>query len=216
MKIKALIIIGIMSISMTACSKGEEDKEEVIINMFDKDVNTLRDKYSYNNNKKTNIETDNTEKETETEEFVYKEPSIGEITMSGKMDKVKYKVNGDDIEYNGVTYIGLNLYLDNLECKYTKDEMIKFIVSTYKTSTSKVNIIYQNDNELDSNSNALRVHDSLIGFNNYDIVYNKYKEEASWQLTLLDSNFSNKAILFGCKSYLIYNGDDDIEFDLGV
>lgn len=118
-----------------------------------------------------------------------------------------FEISGDDIIYDGVTYMGLNKALDSIEYPYDKTTLINFIVKTYDPMDKTVGVdcvIADDDGYVEGWSMGLS--DSLAdAWPDYLSLKEKYGKIIKWKITLADyETYDRQSYMYGCSDYMIY------------
>lgn len=149
-----------------------------------------------------------------------------EITLENRDTSVNYEISGKDIIYRGVTYDELYSVVNSVSQPYELNTFINFIIKTYDNKGE--DLVFAELISSEGNSGAeedlgasLTISEMLIGDKGYSELVEKYNEEASWAITLFTYGGENMWILYGCSSYILYEGKDELnvdmsEFDLGT
>lgn len=130
-----------------------------------------------------------------------------QLSLENKDTTEYFEISGDDIIYDGVTYMGLNKALDSIEYPYDKTTLINFIVKTYDPmdKTVEVDCIIADDNGY-VDGWSMGMDDSLSdAWPDYKSLKDKYGKIVKWEIILADyETYDRQSYMYGCSDYMIY------------
>lgn len=213
--IKRVILILGMCLLVTGCGQATDEIKQVEYKapIFELDDKSIKDadenKYIKSDN---NIQKDN--------EANYVNYRASEIILVGSDKSVNYSVDGTDIVYKGVRFKNLYRLVTEIEQPYEVDTFINFLIKTFNAhGNTEVNVeLYKDNNDeyqvsVDGGA-PLTLHDSLSDYDGYTQISNKYNDKAVWNLSIYIGNREHLASLYGCKSFMLYNGTATLEIDM--
>lgn len=218
---KQLISAGLLltMLSLTACNNidiGGSNNNEYRPQLFEVDELTVRQNNEWN--VKQEIAEENNETTVNTEEDI--KVDVGEVQLENTDTSIDYTIEGGDIVYNGIRFVELSTAVNSVSSPYDTNTFINFIIKTYSTAESTVNVSYNIDSNTTSDSNAdtgayVGLHESLMAdSSDYQHIYNKYGVEADWQLLLDSGKPEELGILYGCSTYVMYQGVGNLVIDM--
>lgn len=148
------------------------------------------------------------------------EYNTSEITIENEDTSVNYEIVGNDIIYRGITFTDLYTVVTSIEQPYDLNTFINFLVKTYNTHGETV--VYskltlddiETEDDLDIGA-AMTISEQLYDMEGYAKIVEKYNgEEATWSISLYTYGGNNQHNIHGCKSYVLYNGENDIAVDM--
>ena len=220
-KILAIIILVVCSASLLSCgNKGNNINNKYIHPKFEIDGNTIKQSYEeeYKQSWETNKNEIKEEIKTDVKEMLKYYSS--EVTIVNEDNTAEYIIDNNDVIYNNCRFVDLYSNVNAVQQPYTVENLINFIVKTYKNNGKEV--VYtelQTDRSVDNNTEQgagdyLTKHESLMDREGYIDISNKYNDYAIWSISVYAENYQDMAVLNGCKSFIIYNGYNNIEVDM--
>lgn len=221
--ISLVAITMLIAVSITGCKEKDKPVEvntyktlklsEVAKHRDRGDIKVTESNNS--NNAVVDNKSDNLGNEFNPDGIVEQTGSSGYTTKFGysqlnliNQDTTEYfEISGDDVIYNGVTYLGLNKALDSIEYPYDKTTIINFIVKTYDPMGTTVDVcctIADDEGYVDGWTMSMdySLSDSWDGYNNLKEQYGKI---VKWELMLADhETFDRQSYMYGCSDYMIY------------
>jgi len=223
----ALTTLALTTLALTACTNKElkEIENDTLVyypSTFEKDNKTT-----------SKIETEiiKTEKEQEKQldesqeqeenklDYGTPEYNTSEIQLDNNDESINYEIVEDNIVYRGITFIDLYKIVNSVEQPYELNTFINFLIKTYDSHGETV--VYtslQTDSEgevgVDIGS-AITISESLYDREGYTEIVEKYNgDEAVWSICLYTYGGENEHNVYGCKSYVAYNGSSDLVVDM--
>jgi hypothetical protein len=143
---------------------------------------------------------------------------LTELIMEGSDDTTYFEIKGDDIIYDGVTYLGLNKIIEEFPHPYDNTSVINFIVKTYEPMGKRVLVTGNLGDENGYVSGwSMGISDDLeMNWDGYSVILEKYGTKARWLISLCDSEtYDRKTTLCGNKDYIIFLGaEGDTAIDM--
>ena len=214
-----LLVMLMILVTLTACENikldNNSDKDIYLAPSFEVDNMTVRQNNEWNIKQEIQEEIDESTVKTEQDIKV----DVGEIQLENTDTSVDYVIDGNDILYNNIRFKGLNNAINSVTTPYDTNTFINFIVKTYSTSEPDVLVNYNIDDGGDiveeGIGESFTLHESLMADSvDYQIIYNKYGEKAYWQIILDSGKTEEFGMLYGCKSYVMYQGSGNLVIDM--
>jgi hypothetical protein len=202
---RTAVLCLLISICLIGCgSTRTVDTDDYTPQQFSVDGSTARSQTIWQ------IENEEAEaEEEETEDYVVVDPSlnVGELVLTGEDTTQKWEIDGNNIVYNGITFNNLYYCIQHVDLPCDETNFINFIVKTF-TSKSDVNAYYINDlEETDEDDTSIGIDYILEDSSEYiNIRASHNNEPATWSISLSSDNINGT--IYGCSSYLLYNGSD--------
>jgi hypothetical protein len=237
---KRKVVLGIIAmaslVSMSGCgSKTTYTASDYKKQVFETDGNTLsnsnQDYYNeINGITDNNIYSKNTSSEglgSSGHEQVYVEEALNasEVTLENTTGEAAYTIDGDNVNYNGTTYMNLYANALQVDTSYSTEDFINFIISIYPP-TSQGDVIYtayavdegdpdlSNISEGEDYTNLYTFQEELELYDGYTALINKYGTPATWKLDIYTSGMMNLKTVAGCKEFIIMLEETDGVVDL--
>lgn len=133
--------------------------------------------------------------------------TLGEIEITGEDKSEEYKIDGENIIYNEVTYKGLYSAISNIEFPNDEQTFINFLVKTFNPTSDIVNVIYVTDYDRTEDAFSTSLSQQLeMEWKEYSDVKSKYGSDVMWMLRLYEPSDERVAMLYGNKDYILYQG----------
>lgn len=213
--IKKYLFIFAISLLLVGCSKTETVIKQIDYKAptFELDSKSIRkEDVSSTKDVEYSFQNGNTH-----DNIIYR---ASEIKLIGSDTSTNYIIDGTDIVYNNIRFKELYSLVNEIEYPYETNNLLNFIIKTFNSyGNTEVTVELYRDNmedvEVSVDGGApLTMHDSLSGYDGYIQISNKYNDVAVWNLSLYVGNKEHLASLYGCKSFILYNGTDTLEVDM--
>lgn len=233
-KFKFICVILLTLILCTACgnsyveNNSTSDKRDVTY--FEKDRYTVKKEeycdYLYNTNyNSSNYQEDEQEvQSTEDKDDVQDVQDVKEaedIAVSEILlyedDSINFTVDGDNIVYNNITFYNLYSHVNSIELPCDINTFINFIIKTYPSDSDAIVYLSKESDEEqveeEDVGSYLTLHDTMLGYNGYQTLYEKYNKPINWYLAVVSKNDSKTLDIYGCDKYLMYIGNNTLNID---
>lgn len=121
-----------------------------------------------------------------------------------------WEFNFYDVDTPKTKFRNLATVASNLESPYTNEELITYIVNSYKTDVSTV---YCEQTLQDSEDDTLSFGEELL--ENFEEQYRVYREtygkDVNWKISIFEYGGTNEMVLYGCDSYVIVTVDNSLD-----
>lgn len=207
MKRKILMLALLLSIITSGCNKNQQ--EEIPLQYFEIDSSTNHiNRYAFDENNDYEIN-NNVENENN-------EPSFDELTITGDDNSVSYKIDGNDVIYNGVRYVDLYKNINELNTKYNHNTLLNFIIKIYKADSDKIYTAIYDETKVETDEySSVTLDEEFSASDKYIKLRDMYNDKITWYLSIRDSETGDTLYIYGCNSYLMVNGNGyDINIDM--
>lgn len=121
-----------------------------------------------------------------------------------------WEFNFYDVDTPKTKFRNLATVASNIESPYTNEELITYIVNSYKTDVSTV---YCEQTLQDSEDDTLSFGEELL--ENFEEQYRVYREtygkDVNWKISIFEYGGTNEMVLYGCDSYVIVTVDNSLD-----
>lgn len=121
-----------------------------------------------------------------------------------------WEFNFYDVDTPKTKFRNLATVASNLESPYTNEELITYIVNSYKTDVSTV---YCEQTIQDNEDDTLSFGEELL--ENFEEQYRVYREtygkDVNWKISIFEYGGTNEMVLYGCDSYVIVTVDNSLD-----
>ena len=145
--------------------------------------------------------------------------AISEVTLENTDSSVNYEIVGDDIIYDGVTFHNLFPAVTAVQTPYDTNTFINFLIKCFDTVGQKdVYAFYSRDEDMlvegDDAGAPMTTSESASELKGYQEIKDKYNADVTWSLSMNTPDNSNSVTLYGCGSYLTYQGMKPLTVDM--
>lgn len=145
--------------------------------------------------------------------------AISEVTIENVDNSVNYEIVGNDIIYDGVTFHDLFSAVTAVKAPCDTNTFINFLVKCFDPmGTKDVYTYYDRDEDLvvegDDVGAPMTTSETASELKGYQEIRDKYGVDVTWSLVLRTRDDSNSVSIYGCESYLTYQGMKPLTVDM--
>lgn len=217
MQRRLLIVTLALTSLLCGCSNSQSISN---VKTFEKDNNTLRkDEFIQLQNMKQLPSEETTNNNVNIPEYNYDSEELGVITLLNSDNSTDFKIEGDNIIYNGITYEGLYKALNYIELPdgISNATFINFILKIVKPQGTDIIVSYDSDKVVHSEDDTnVSLSDLLDGIYKYDALVKEYGEHVTWEIQLFDTQYRSLLHMYGCNKYMFMMHASDMTYDMAL
>lgn len=211
-KTKYMLLLAIALTLLSGCgSNNINTHPDIHVTTFKIDNNTVRQINEYKNtenNTEDNIEESNNDNNDEEINTLKPRINIAEIDIITNENNATeaYYTDGTNIIYNDIVFNNLRTVINSVEqySNYNSDELIGFILTTYKTDTNvECHLEIDDEQYISKDSYGSIANNISKSYYGYDTISDIYNNDVAWHLQLNGIDNSKQAHLYGCTSYTL-------------